>query len=155
MAHRASLVATGDRHKGILSPFTPSHVKHQGIAKRWCFGHPSFVALFVILSWGVSNGRPAPQQSVPTFRTSTELVSVPVTVKDRHGNRVHGLTRDDFHISEDGRDVAIRSFTSVPLQPASAESSSAPAHLQVSLPPEIAGIPIILFFDQLNTPSNE
>src|SRR5271157_4607682 len=156
MAHRASLVATGDRHKGILSPFTPSHVKHQGIAKRWCFGHPSFVALFVILSWGVSNGRPAPQQSVPTFQTSTELVSVPVTVKDRHGNRVHGLTRNDFHISEDGHEVAIRSFTSAPpMQPASAVSSGAPGRLEGSLPQEIAGIPIILFFDQLNTPSNE
>jgi len=41
------------------------------------------------------------------------------------------------------------------MQPASAVSSGAPGRLEGSLPQEIAGIPIILFFDQLNTPSNE
>jgi VWFA-related protein len=66
---------------------------------------------------------------------------------------VYGLTRDDFHIFEDGREVKIRSFASAATQPAT--SARTPAELQAGFPQTMGDVPVILFFDQLNTPANE
>lgn len=55
----------------------------------------------------------APQQEPaprPTFRIGTELVLVNVVVRDKSGNVVRGLTRDDFAISEDDKPQTISSF---------------------------------------------
>jgi VWFA-related protein len=41
------------------------------------------------------------------------LVNVDVYVTDKQGNRVHGLTKDDFQIFEDGRPVAVSNFYAV------------------------------------------
>jgi Ca-activated chloride channel family protein len=46
-----------------------------------------------------------------TFRGGVELVSVGVTVTDRSGAIVPGLTRDDFQIVEDGRPQSVVQFT--------------------------------------------
>jgi Ca-activated chloride channel family protein len=46
-----------------------------------------------------------------TFRAGVELVSVGVTVTDRSGAIVPGLTRDDFQIVEDGRPQSVVQFT--------------------------------------------
>jgi len=155
MAFRAKFV-TRNGYRRSASPVTPSSGKLQAIAGFPNFGITcSFVALFVILSCVLSRGGTDPQASAPTFRTSTEVVSVPVVVKDRHGNHVYGLAKKDFRIFEDGHEVEIRSFESVSEQPASALSARAPAKLQMPLPQAIGSAPIILFFDQLNTPANE
>lgn len=45
-----------------------------------------------------------------TFRTSSELVLVNVTVRDRKGNLARGLTAGDFTILEDGKPQRIASF---------------------------------------------
>jgi Ca-activated chloride channel family protein len=47
---------------------------------------------------------PAPptEQKIPTFRAEVKLVNVYVTVVDRNGAPVGGLTQDDFEIFEDG-----------------------------------------------------
>lgn len=45
------------------------------------------------------------------LRTSVELVLVPVTVKDRDGNLVTDLTREDFRLFEDGEEQPIRYFS--------------------------------------------
>lgn len=47
----------------------------------------------------------------PTFRAGVELVTFGVTVVDRKGNLVTGLTRDDFEIVEDGAAQTIKYFT--------------------------------------------
>ncbi|MBZ5647548.1 MAG: VWA domain-containing protein [Acidobacteriia bacterium] len=44
----------------------------------------------------------APEQKIPTFRAEVKLVNVYVTVVDRNGAPVGGLTQDDFEIFEDG-----------------------------------------------------
>lgn len=52
----------------------------------------------------------APQQPAP-FTASTDLVVVPVVVLDRKGQTVRNLTAADFAITEDGKPVAIQTFT--------------------------------------------
>ncbi len=46
------------------------------------------------------------------FRVSSELVLVPVTVTDRRGASVTGLTREEFTVLDDGRVQPIRAFYS-------------------------------------------
>lgn len=57
----------------------------------------------------------APQQNDGFFIDSVNVsvVNVDVHVTDKKGNRVTGLTRDDFQIFEDGRPVAITNFYAV------------------------------------------
>jgi Ca-activated chloride channel family protein len=61
-----------------------------------------------------------PGTAVPsgtTFRTSTELVALNVTVTDSRDRYVTGLSKDDFAVFEDGipQDVTFFAATSVPL----------------------------------------
>jgi VWFA-related protein len=46
-----------------------------------------------------------------TFRTGVDLVTIGVTVTDRAGALVTGLTRDDFVVAEDGRRQSVVQFT--------------------------------------------
>lgn len=45
------------------------------------------------------------------LRTAVELVVVPVTAKDRHGNLVTDLTREEFRLFENGQEQPIRYFS--------------------------------------------
>ncbi|HET6930127.1 MAG TPA: VWA domain-containing protein [Candidatus Acidoferrum sp.] len=60
---------------------------------------------------------PAKPQAPPTIRVITETVVVPVTVKDRTGNLVPDLRKDEFRIFEDNIEQEIRklSVETVPL----------------------------------------
>jgi VWFA-related protein len=51
-----------------------------------------------------------PGTSVGTLRTETLYVQVPISVFDKQGHPVHGLTKDDFVIKEDGKPQKIASF---------------------------------------------
>ena len=50
-------------------------------------------------------------QQEATFSTTVKVVNVLVTVRDKQGQLVPGLTRDDFTLDEDGRTQAIRYFS--------------------------------------------
>lgn len=50
-------------------------------------------------------------QEQQTFKAGTNLVVVPVVVVDRKGAPVAGLTAEDFRLEEDGKPVAIETFT--------------------------------------------
>ena len=50
-------------------------------------------------------------QSLPVFRASSDVVVVPVTVTDRSGRFVNGLTADDFELSDAGERRAITQFS--------------------------------------------
>jgi hypothetical protein len=75
-------------------------------------------------------------------------------VRDRYGNRVHGLTKNDFRILENGHEVEIRSFESM-ANPGLPTMARDPAKVQTVVSRTMGAVPIILFFDQLNTPANE
>lgn len=49
-------------------------------------------------------------QSAPKFSTSVKVVNVFATVRDKQGQIVRDLTKDDFTIEEDGRPQTIRYF---------------------------------------------
>ena len=63
-----------------------------------------FAALFV--------SAPSAQQR-PVFRSTRELISIDVVVRDRNGNIVRGLTQADFELREDGVVQTVRSFEAV------------------------------------------
>jgi len=53
---------------------------------------------------------PAPAQQPPTFSTRRDLVIVDVTVKDKAGKPIDGLTKKDFSVFEDGKQQQIEVF---------------------------------------------
>src|SRR5688572_6110995 len=53
----------------------------------------------------------AAAQERPAFRANTDIVIVPVSVTDREGRFVHGLTADQFEILDDGARRAITQFS--------------------------------------------
>jgi VWFA-related protein len=97
------------------------------------FGFLAVPAGFLLLGAMLSAQTPAPPQSnpaqdtqsnapanrlqAPTIRTVTKEVIVPVTVKDRNGNLVADLKKEDFRIFEDDVEQNINSFktNAVPL----------------------------------------
>jgi len=48
--------------------------------------------------------------SATTLSVEVKLVTLPVTVRDKHGQVVRNLTKDDFLLAEDGRPQTIRYF---------------------------------------------
>ena len=55
------------------------------------------------------------QQQAPVFRAKTELLQLDVTVLDKKGVPVRGLTKDDFTLLEDNKPQTIQGFTAVDL----------------------------------------
>src|ERR1700686_3107725 len=80
-------------------------------------------ALITLLAFTLAAGG---QNKPATFQSSTQLVVETVTVKDKSGNPVEGLTAKDFTVTEDGVPQTIRFFEFQKLdQPA--EALPAPA----------------------------
>src|SRR5438045_8469841 len=60
----------------------------------------------------------APSQQLPTFSTTVKVVNVLASVRDKRGQIISTLGKDDFEIQEDGRPQVIRYFageTDLPL----------------------------------------
>jgi VWFA-related protein len=47
------------------------------------------------------------------FRTQTILIQVPIVVTDKSGNHIHGLTKEDFHILENGKEQKLSTFEEI------------------------------------------
>jgi VWFA-related protein len=73
-----------------------------------------------------------------TFKASTQLVVETVSVKDKSGNPVVGLTKDDFIVTEDGvtQTISIFDYQKLPEAPAGPVATKAPA-LQVAPFPKL------------------
>jgi VWFA-related protein len=64
------------------------------------------------------HGQDAHSQAVTTMSVDVKVVTLPVTVRDKKGQIVRSLTKDDFVLQEDGRPQVIKYFnqdTNLPL----------------------------------------
>lgn len=95
---------------------------------------------------------PAPQ--TPTLHVNARETLVDVTVTDAHGNPVHGLTRNDFTISEDGHPQPIRAFSETIPNPAPVTPlPKLPPNTYTNLQPAPStGAANIILLDALNVP---
>jgi VWFA-related protein len=88
---------------------------------------------------------PAPPAGQPIFRSSTRLIVTTVSVKDKDGRPVEGLTAQDFVVTEDGQpqDIAFVEFQRLATEPApTLEADAAPAAAAPAAPaaPEVAAV---------------
>jgi VWFA-related protein len=118
-------------------------------------------ALVVLLALVVTRGSVVSQDTQDyTFHSTSELVLVNVTVRDRNGNPVRNLKREDFTILEDNKPQQVISFdlentdavlstaaTEAPLLAAPKQQKSADATAAVATRPLKDRRLIILFFD--------
>ena len=47
------------------------------------------------------------------FRTETILVQVPIVITDKSGKHIHGLTKEDFHVFENGKEQKVATFEEI------------------------------------------
>ena len=67
-----------------------------------------------------------PQVPKPSFKSNVILVEVDVVVTDTSGRLVRDLRAEDFTVAEDGKPVAIASFSAVNIPPGPRESPASP-----------------------------
>jgi Ca-activated chloride channel family protein len=68
----------------------------------------SLVGTVLVAGWVAAHPLAGQQ---PVFRAETSLVTVGVTIRDRAGAPITDLTRDDFTVTEDGREQAVTYFS--------------------------------------------
>ncbi|MGD0831418.1 MAG: VWA domain-containing protein [Terracidiphilus sp.] len=96
-----------------------------------------------------------------TLHVNSRLVFVDVLVRDSHGNVVHGLTQQDFKLTEDGQPQAINFFTAHTQEPAATQAASepepaAPQNEFSNIHPNGGSKSItIVLCDLLNTPNDD
>jgi VWFA-related protein len=99
----------------------------------------------------------APNSPAFTLETTVTRVLLDVTVTDAHGNPVHGLTRNDFTVQEDGRPQTILSFDAHNF---AAEIDYTPPKLPQLRPNTFVDLPstpsrgplYVLYYDLVNIP---
>ena len=74
------------------------------------------IGLFVLAMWGSNAAATAgvAQEGRPTFRASTDLVTVAATVRTRRGRPVVNLKPSDFQLLDSGKPRTITDFKSEP-----------------------------------------
>jgi VWFA-related protein len=83
--------------------------------------------VLALLSSAPAAGRAQEPQRPPEFAARVELVTVEVTVLDRTGRPVPGLSREAFSVYEDGVRQEIAAFEAIDLQPGAAAPAATPA----------------------------
>jgi VWFA-related protein len=73
------------------------------------------IATALLMAWAVAVNLPAqqgqaPSQSGARLRVSTEIVLVNVIARDKHGNLIRDLKKEDFTVYEDGKKQELASF---------------------------------------------
>ena len=77
-------------------------------------GHLFPICLNAVVSLLLCSSLVPAQEAQPddVIRVRTDLVAVPVTVTDSHGRRISDLKREDFALTDDGRNTKIDYFAS-------------------------------------------
>jgi VWFA-related protein len=106
-----------------------------------------------------AQGKPDPSQESFGESVNVNVVNVDVYVTDKSGKRVTGLTKDDFEITENGKNVAVTNFYVVEGGRALlAEDSAAPApqppgvrgRVEAPQLPEDQRLRLIVYIDNFN-----
>jgi VWFA-related protein len=80
--------------------------------------HASVVIALLLTVAPLAGGTSTPQDpQQPPIKTGVDLVQIDVSVLDRSGNPVRGLTADDFVLLENGKPQQIRGFLPVAIPP--------------------------------------
>jgi VWFA-related protein len=93
-------------------------------------------------------------QTEPVFRSTSEVVLVPASVLDKHGQPVSGLKREDFELRVDGKPAAITALDEVSGPPAAthARPALAPNTVTNVVPVESSRRSwVVLLVDFINT----
>ena len=70
--------------------------------------------LFVtVVCASAQENKTPPAASTPVFKSKTDLVLIPVSVRDKSGKRVAGLKQDAFTVRQDGKDQKIAIFEEI------------------------------------------
>ncbi len=121
--------------------------------------------LVVQLAGSAAQNPAAPPQKGITFTTTTQLVVVNVSARDKNGDPISGLTASDFTVTEDGKPQRISVFeyqrleegSPAPARPprAAPAPAAAPARIAIAKPGEVKYKDrrlLVLFFDQAGMP---
>jgi len=74
--------------------------------------------IVIVIALAASGPSIEAQDAVSTIAVDVRVVTLPVTVRDKHGKIVKDLTKDDFTLQEDGRPQTVKYFsqeTNLPL----------------------------------------
>lgn len=88
------------------------------------------------------------------FRSQTVLIQVPVVVTDKSGSHVHGLSKEDFTLLENGKPVSLTNFEELTANsaPLATPAPSAGHFQNLALPgPQPRNI-VVVALDTVNTP---
>ncbi len=116
--------------------------------------------LFAVSSQSQQPSQQSPQEPVAApaplvEKIDVSVVNVDVTVTDRHGKPVPGLTRNDFEILEDGKPQPISNFYSVDgaqaRSDAHPEAATTATNPTLTLSPERFRRKVLVLIDNLNT----
>ena len=119
---------------------------HIAISRHWTRS----LAYAVVVLYSSSIASP---QSDVTFKTETDLVLVPVVVRDAKGNAVGNLRKEDFQVLDKGKLQVITKFTVEETSGQVAEDRSLPAPNRADAPAAPTAIPdrfVALLFDDLH-----
>ncbi len=83
-----------------------------------------------VLAWGQTAGSPGSSNQAPyTLQVNSRVVLTDVTVTDKQGNPITGLTQNDFRLLDNGKSQKLASFEEHRQQaPRLMEASAAPGH---------------------------
>jgi VWFA-related protein len=119
---------------------------------RW-----TILAALLVSTLAAQNQNPpqkSSRQSVFTFKTETELVLVNVVARDKQGNLVQDLKREDFIILEDGKPQTVSSFDYEHIDSAPMPATAGPGQQSVTEQP-VPGKPILTAKDADEALSNK
>lgn len=85
------------------------------------------LVLLLALEWNATGTSLPQERSAAKFKISTDLVLVDVSVSDKKGSPIRGLSAKDFHVFEDGVEQSIQVFQFEDVSKVEAEMKKAPA----------------------------
>ena len=109
------------------------------------------VALLLTISVAAAPGQTADRSTAPTIKVTAREIILDITVSDNNGNPVHGLSRSDFTVKEDGKEEPLRSFEESASHPVTPLPKLPPNTYTNAQPEAPTGALNILVLDFLNT----